>query len=153
MINSSKFHCHTMLRYLNTVIIPFGGSTRALMPLSSHFEHGLADSPSEAAFRLALENVKEKWNNLERSCKSGESAPLLHSWFKEHKAENIRCVLPDVRHRAGLNNPLALFTTNCSESLNNVIKWKLIGKRAHYHCLWSICSLLEIAKMQSWREQ
>ena len=99
--------------------------------MGSHFEHGLVDSPSEAAFRLALENVKEKWNNLERSCKSGESAPLFHSWFKEHKAENIiHCVLPDVRHRAGLNNPLALFTTNCSESLNNVIKMEVDWKES-----------------------
>ena len=55
--------------------------------MGSHFEHGLVDSPSEAAFRLALENVKEKLNNLERSCKIGESDPLFHAWFKEHKAE------------------------------------------------------------------
>lgn len=50
-----------------------------------------------------------------------ESNPHFHSWFKEHKTEDIiHCVLPEVRHRAGLNNAVALFTTNCSESLNNV---------------------------------
>ena len=72
--------------------------------------------------------MKEKWNNLERSCNVVESDPQFHSWFKEHKTEDIiRCVLPEVRRRAGLNNPLALFTTNCSESLNVIkmeVDWK-----------------------------
>ena len=105
--------------------------------IGSHFEHGLVDSSSEAAFVLALENV-----NLERSCNIIESDPLFHSWFKEHIAEDIvHRVLPEVRRRA-------LFTTNCSESLNNVIKVEV-----DCHCLWSICNLLEIVKMQSYREQ
>ena len=94
--------------------------------IGSHFEHDLIDSSSEAAFELALENVKEKWNNLERSCNIVESDPLFHSWLKEHKTDVIiHCVLPEVGRRAGLTNSLALFTTNCSESLNNVIKMEV----------------------------
>ena len=99
--------------------------------IGSHFEHGLIDSLSEAAFELALENVKEKWNNLERSCNIVESDPLFHSWFKEHKADDIiHCVLPEVRRQAGLTNSLALFITNCSESLNNVIKMEVDWKES-----------------------
>lgn len=53
----------------------------------------------------------------------------LGSW--SIKTEDItRCVLPEVRLRAGLNNPLALFTTNCSESLNNVIKMEVDWKES-----------------------
>ena len=75
--------------------------------------------------------MKEKWNNLERSCNIVESDPLFHSWFKEHKADVIiHCVLPEVRRRAGLTNFLALFTTNSSESLNNVIKMEVDWKES-----------------------
>ena len=97
----------------------------------SHFEHGLVDASSEATFLSALENVKGRWNNLERSCNGVESDPRFYSWFKEYKMHDIiHSVLPQVRCRAGLKDPLALFTTNCSESLNNVIKMEVEWKES-----------------------
>ena len=97
----------------------------------SHFEHGLVDCSSQGAFDTALESVKEKWNNMERSCQVAECDPQFHSWFKDYKARDIiQCVLPEVRKQAGLHNPLALFTTNCSEAVNNVIKMEVDWKES-----------------------
>ena len=95
----------------------------------SHSEHGLVDCKSQAEFELALENVKEKWNNMERSCQLAH--PQFHSWFKEHKVRDIvQCVLLEARKQAGLHDPRALFTTNCSEAINNVIKMKVDWKES-----------------------
>ena len=96
--------------------------------VGSHFEAGLVDAKSESAFRTALEGLKCRWNNLERSCSSGSTDPQFHSWFCKYKAEDIiKCALPSVRVRAGVDSQ-CLFTTNSSESLNRVIKeeveWK-----------------------------
>ena len=84
----------------------------------SHFEAGLVDSESEAVFRNVLSKLQYRWNNLERSCIPNDSEPQFHACFCKFKAEDIiKCVLPGVRSQAGAD-PGRLFTTNCSESIN-----------------------------------
>ena len=94
----------------------------------THFEAGLGDAVSAAAFSKALERLKSKWNNLEKSCFPTEREPLFHSWFCRYKCkEFIENVLPEVRRRAGWKKE-SFFTTNCSESLNHVIKQEVEWK-------------------------
>ena len=84
----------------------------------SNFEAGLIDADSETSFTAALEHLKHRWNNLERSCISHCSNPQFHSWFLKYKASDIKeCVLPVVRVKAGLD-PTQKFTTNISELIN-----------------------------------
>ena len=98
--------------------------------VGSHFECGLVDSQSEATFSAALQALKERWNNLERSCKQGSSSPEFHTWFLTYKARDfIECVLPQVRLNAGIN-PTQHFTTNSSESLNHIIKLEVEWKES-----------------------
>ena len=96
--------------------------------IGSHFEDGLVNAKSESAFRDSLNRLKCQWNNLERSCSSGNTDPEFHSWFCKFKAEDIvNCCLLAIRVKAGADSQ-HLFTTNSSESLNHVIKaeveWK-----------------------------
>lgn len=95
----------------------------------SHLEIGLVDAASDDSFWNALENLQEKWSNLERGYIHPDSDPQFYEWFCRYKADEIvKCVLPNVRVKAGLKDPSLHFTTNCSESLNHVIKkevdWK-----------------------------
>jgi hypothetical protein len=92
--------------------------------IGSHFQKGLIDSDSAETFYSATASLEKRWSNLERS--SSSSALTLntefHKWFLKYKVEDIiRCVLPEVRAKAGLD-VMCKFTTNNSESLNNVIK-------------------------------
>ena len=139
--NAVHLRCANHLRQnvkdkLRTLDIPQGVWKEFLADIfgkqvGSHFEHGLVDASSEAEFLSSLENVEGRWNNLERSCNGGESDVHFYSWFKEYKVHDIiHCVLPQVRREAGLKDPLALFTTNCSESLNNVIKMEVEWKES-----------------------
>ena len=92
----------------------------------SNFEAGLVDADSEASFSTALDNLKHRWNNLERSCHGSD--PQFHSWFCKYKASDIiKCVLPGVRVKAGVS-PTHRFTTNVSESINHVIKQEVDWK-------------------------
>ena len=92
------------------------------MQTGSHFEAGLVDAESELPFMTALTKLKYRWNNLEKSCISSGTEPQFHAWFCKFKADDIiRCVLPDVRSRAG-TDPCKLFTTNSSEAINHIIK-------------------------------
>ena len=88
----------------------------------SKFERGLIDANSKASFDTALEHLKHRWNNLERSCISSIADPQFYSWFLKYKAADIKaCVLPSVRVNAGFDSTRK-FTTNMSESINHVIK-------------------------------
>ena len=90
--------------------------------VGTHFECGLLDSRSESDFSAQLSTLRERWNNLERSCKESTSPPEFHTWFLTYKARDfIECALPEVHTKAGIN-PLQHFTTNTSESLNHIIK-------------------------------
>ena len=93
-----------------------------------HFEAGLIDAKSEAIFLSALRRLKDRWNNLERSYVSHVSTVQFYDWFSKYKVKDItQCVLPDVRKQAGLDNTQH-FTTNASESINNVIKQEVQWK-------------------------
>ena len=63
-----------------------------------------------------------------KNSKASCSSPVLIS--SDLDLEDFEPAFEYVRHRAGLNNPLALFTTNCSESLNNVIKMEVDWKES-----------------------
>ena len=94
----------------------------------SHFEAGLVDSESENVFRNALSKLQYRWNNLERSCIPSSSELQFYVWICKFKAEDtIKCVLPEVRFRAGAD-PGCLFTTISSESINHVIKQEVEWK-------------------------
>ena len=94
-----------------------------------HLEVGLIDAESEGKFYTALKRLKDKWNNLERSfVGEGSSPPQFYDWFLKYKVSSIiTCVLPEVRKRAGMNGTCH-FTTNTSESINNVIKQEVQWK-------------------------
>jgi len=91
---------------------------------------GLADAESKASFTKMLYKVKEKWNNLEKSCNPDpNAAPIFYAWFCQHKADVIKLsVLPEVRQQAGCANPSSFFTTNSSESMNHIIKQEVEWK-------------------------
>ena len=96
----------------------------------TNFESGLIDAHSDTSFLAALEHLKHRWNNLERSCISHCSDPQFHSWFLKYKASDIKeCVLPSIRVKAGLD-PTHKFTTNVSESINHVIKQEVNWKES-----------------------
>ena len=119
---------------LHTLKIPKDSCKEFLVDIfgcqtGSHLEMGLVDAASEDSFFQALQNLKKKWNNLERGHIIPESDPKFYDWFSRYKADEIvKCVLPSVRMKAGLKDSSTHFTTNCSESLNHVIKkqvdWK-----------------------------
>ena len=97
---------------------------------ATHFETGLADAESELVFVRSLEQVKAKWNNLEMSCSASNITPQFHAWFCEYKAEDFKkSILPSVRRLAGFKDS-SFFTTNCSESLNHVIKQEVQWKES-----------------------
>ena len=99
--------------------------------VGSHFEMGLVDAESESSFWQALRGLKEHWNNLERSHTQPTPQPQFHEWFHSYKANDIvRCVLPSVRAKAGLIDARLHFTTNTSETLNNVIKQEMNCKES-----------------------
>ena len=91
-------------------------------------EIGLIDAESEAIFSTALMRLKDKWNNLERSFIAQGSPPKFYDWFLKYKVSDIiTCVLPEVRKRAGMESTCH-FTSNTSESMNNVIKQEVQWK-------------------------
>lgn len=98
--------------------------------IGTQFESGLADAESELIFTRSLEQVKAKWNNLEMSCNGSSVSPQFHAWFCDHKAAEFKKnILPKVRHLAGFRG--SFFTTNCSESLNHVIKQEVQWKESN----------------------
>ena len=136
--NATHLRCTNHLRQnVKDKLRAFGVSQSVLSELladifgvqkGSQFEHGLIDADSEASFDTLLGHLKHRWNNLERSCIPSTAEPKFHSWFVKYKAADIKaCVLPSVRKRAGFDSTCK-FTTNMSESINNVIKeqveWK-----------------------------
>ena len=98
--------------------------------VGSHFERGLVDAESQSLFTKMLDSVQTRWNNLKKSCDASK-LPLFHSWFCKYKAEVIlKSVLPEARSQAGCQNPTSHFTTNCSESMNHVIKQEVEWKES-----------------------
>ena len=99
--------------------------------VGSQLELGIIDAPSEASYLKSLDRVKAKWNNLEQSYLPSNEDPQFFTWFCRYKSHDIvKCVLPEVRYRAGFKNPTAHFTTNSSESLNHLIKQEVEWKES-----------------------
>ena len=86
----------------------------------THMQLGLIDSEDMPHFDSTLLSLREKWNNLERSCVPAANEPVFHSWFTENHAPIIKAsILPEIRKQAQVT---AHFTTNNSESMNSIIK-------------------------------
>lgn len=83
----------------------------------SIFEAGLADVSSSEQFVQQLDQLEETWSGLH---KNGQN--FFH-WFRHHKSDDfLNCVISPVRQRAGLGYPPERFTTNRSETTNNVLQ-------------------------------
>ena len=89
--------------------------------VGTHFEEGLVDSANAASFNSDLASLETKLNNLEKGANPTQK-PEFHSWFTEYKGPVVvASVLPEVRKKAQISgNPLPLYTTNRSESINHM---------------------------------
>ena len=85
---------------------------------------GLVDSMDSSDFAEKLELLQPKWNSI---------CPAFFEWFKKQEAELIcSSMIACVRTRAGLGKPPKCFTTNSSESVNNLLKRKVDFKRSEW---------------------
>ena len=83
---------------------------------------GLIDSDDYTDFSEKLEMLKDKWDSI---------CPEFLPWFVKHEVDAIcSSMLSSVRTQSGLGKPPELFTTNASESLNNLLKRKVDFKRS-----------------------
>lgn len=86
------------------------------------YQKGLVDCASVSEFDQQLARLEKVWNEREKPF-CGASCPRFYHYFKQHKSDAVRYnMLTGVREAAGLGSPPSIFTTNMSESLNNVIK-------------------------------
>ena len=97
-----------------------------------HFE-GLIDCCTNTEFDEKLESLKLRWEQREansRECNRG-----FYDWFLTNKAELMKSsAIRPIREQAGLGTPPELFSTNASESINNVIiKSKVDYKKNELH--------------------
>ena len=96
-----------------------------------HFE-GLIDCNTNKEFDEKLESLKQRWEQREAS--SSECNRGFYDWFLTHKSELMKSsTIRPVREQAGLGSPPELFSTNASESVNNVIKSKVDYKKNELH--------------------
>ena len=85
---------------------------------------GLVDSTDSSDFAEKLELLKPKWNSI---------CPAFFEWFMKQEAQLIcSSMIACVRTRAGLGKPPKCFTTNSSESVNNLLKRKVDFKRSEW---------------------
>ena len=98
----------------------------------SLYEEGLVDAEDAEDFEGRLGNCEEVW--LARESKYlREGQVSFYCYFKVHYASIVRsCMLKDLRTSVGLGSPPAIFTTNCSESINAVIKRKVDYKATEW---------------------
>ena len=88
---------------------------------------GLVDCCDEDTFRTKLENLKHRWDEMEKqyclSQKGIEIEPAFHKWFTDEKSHDVaRCMLKNVRIKAGMGQEPDHFYTNMSESMNKTLK-------------------------------
>ena len=99
--------------------------------IGSHFEEGLVDAEDDVTFLAMLNSLEIEWNNLEKGSIQQKSVPSFFSWFKQYKATTVaQTMLRCVRQKANLGSPPCKFTTNHSESINNVIKMEVEWKES-----------------------
>ena len=91
-------------------------------------QEGLVDCTSIAEFREKLEACKPVWDSIEGNnpgCCTG-----FHEWFVKYKSELVEnCMLKSIREEAHLGSPPDEFCTNACESINAVIKAKVLYKK------------------------
>ena len=96
-----------------------------------HFE-GLIVCCTNTEFDAKFESLKLRWEQHEansRECNCG-----FYDWFLTNKAELMKSLaIRPIREQAGLGTPPELFSTNASESINNVIKSKVDYKKNKLH--------------------
>ena len=110
--------------------------------LGTHMQLGLIDSEDSSVFDAAL-SLREKWNNLERSCVASKEPyglqntmhqslkpPFYHLYVNRHSLKDI------------------LLPTSVSPLIMS-LKWKLIGRRVHYQCLQITYKILVEGKILS----
>ncbi len=96
------------------------------------FQEGLVDCKTVSEFDLSLARLESVWNAREKPF-CGHSAPRFFHYFKEHKADAVRyCMLKSVREAAGLGSPPSIYTTNASESMNQVFKRHVHSKPSQW---------------------
>ena len=71
--------------------------------------------------------LKCRWNDIEKqyrlSQRGVEIEPVFHKWFTDEKANTIaKCMLKDVRIKAGMGQDPDHFYTNMSESMSKTLK-------------------------------
>ena len=98
---------------------------------------GLVDADNEADFREKLSLLKQRWDTFESSHRCVPRGklfqPEFYSWFQSEKADVVvKCMLPDIRKKAGLGREPDHYYTNMSESLNNVLKCRTEYKEQEF---------------------
>ena len=89
------------------------------------FEAGLADASSRDLFVKQLGQLEEPWSALH------DNGRNFFNWFRDHKSDDfVSCVISPVRQRAGLGCPPERFTTNRSETTNNVLQ-DFVSRESH----------------------
>ena len=84
--------------------------------------------------------MEPKWRKKEEETPGCQ--PGFYDWFLTHKAHQlVSGMLKPVREEAGLGHPPVPFTTNASESLNAMIKQKVVQKE----CTSKVCGPLKTA--------
>ena len=93
--------------------------------VSTHHLEGILDSENSDEFDRAFSLLSKKWLALE-----SESLNVFCVWFQQYKSGLAKAMmLKSTRRNAGLGDPPSQFTTNASESMNNVLKSKMNYKK------------------------
>lgn len=92
---------------------------------------GLVDSEDDAEFERGAEVLFKKWKNMD----ADEHGPM-HSftqWYCQHNKTLLKeKMLKEKRRRAGMGYFLANFTTNASESMNAVLKCRVLSHKISF---------------------
>ena len=103
--------------------------TRDIFGLSLPTERqlGLVDSQNEIDFKEKLAALKPIWDQIEiqnRLCQKHKTVtPEFHRWFVQEKSQMMtKCMIRDVRERAGMGRNPDHFYTNICESMNSTLK-------------------------------
>ena len=109
-----------------------------------HFK-GLVDARSDSEFEDGVSALTAKWRCLDDQ----QDGPVGHfvSWFLTYKKGDIQHgLMRPVRQNASLGDPLAVFTTIASESINTVLKSKVHYRKSELPVL--IDKLKEVIEEQ-----
>ena len=98
------------------------------MGRASSLQYGLVDATSSEELEKMIKAVESRWNELE---KPYHSPPIFHKWFVKHCQDVVyKCMVQEIRQKAGLGCPPEPYYTNEVESKNKVIKEEVQYKRS-----------------------